>query len=115
MKWAGQSGEEVLDKPLKVESMTPLWIRLRGTATDDVRTDCGALSEAVVFLNRFKDMPDPRQRGKVMYPLEEVLLLALLAVLAGAESFVDIPLFRSHKPRAPPAFPPIPRRYPAPR
>jgi predicted transposase YbfD/YdcC len=60
---------------------------------EDAATDCGALGEAVVFLNHFKDMPDPRQRGKVMYPLEEVLLLALLAVLAGAESFVDIARF----------------------
>jgi hypothetical protein len=60
---------------------------------DEVTTDCGALAEAVVFLNYFKDMPDPRQRGKVMYPLREVLLLALLAVLTGAESFVDIARF----------------------
>ena len=60
---------------------------------DDVAPDCGALFEAVAFLNHFKDMPDHRQRGKVMYPLDEVLLLALLAVLAGAESFVDIARF----------------------
>jgi len=60
---------------------------------DQVTKDCGALAEAVVFLNHFNDMPDPRQRGKVMYPLAEVLLLALLAVLAGAESFVDIARF----------------------
>ena len=60
---------------------------------DDTATDSGALSEAVVFLNHFKDMPDPRQRGKVMYPLDEVLLLALLAVLAGAASFVEIARF----------------------
>ena len=60
---------------------------------DEATKDCGALAEAVVFLNHFKDMPDPRQRGKVMYPLGEVLLLALLAVLAGAESFVDIARF----------------------
>jgi hypothetical protein len=57
---------------------------------DELTTDRGALAEAIVFLHHFKAMPDPRQRGKVMYPLEEVLLLALLAVLAGAESFVDI-------------------------
>ena len=57
---------------------------------EDTATDSGALSEAVVFLNHFKDMPDPRQRGKVMYPLDEILLLALLAVLAGADSFVEI-------------------------
>jgi predicted transposase YbfD/YdcC len=73
--------------------MTTLWIRFWGTAMDEVTTDCGALAEAVVFLNYFKDMPDRRQRGKVMYPLEEVLLLALLAVLAGAGSFVDIARF----------------------
>ena len=42
-------------------------------------------------------MPDPRQAGKVIYPLGEVLLLCLLAVLAGAESFVDIALFGEKK------------------
>src|SRR5246500_3197401 len=56
-----------------------------------------ALRETVVFLNHFKDLPDPRQPGKVIYPLEEVLLLCLLAVLAGAESFVDIALFGEKK------------------
>ena len=60
---------------------------------DDATADCGAFGETVVFLNHFKDMPDPRQRGKIMYPLDEVLLLALLAVLAGADSFVDIARF----------------------
>ena len=49
--------------------------------------------EAVVFLNHFKDMLDRRQRGKVIYPLDEVLLLALLAVQGGADSFVDIARF----------------------
>lgn len=57
----------------------------------------GALSEAVVFLSHFKDLPDPRQPGKVIYPLAEVLLLGLLAVLAGAETFVDIALFGEKK------------------
>ncbi len=57
----------------------------------------GALSEAVVFLDYFKDLPDPRQRGKVIYPLDEVLLLCLLAVLGGAETFVDIALFGEKK------------------
>jgi len=42
-------------------------------------------------------LPDPRQLAKVTYPLEEVLLLALLAVLAGAESFVDIARFGDRK------------------
>ena len=53
-----------------------------------------ALSEAVVFLNHFKDLPDPRQLGKVIYPLDEVLLLC---VLAGAEAFVDIARFGEKK------------------
>ena len=56
-----------------------------------------ALGEAVVFLSHFKDLPDPRQQGKVIYPLDEVLLLCLLAVLAGAETFVDIALFGEKK------------------
>ena len=56
-----------------------------------------ALSETVVFLNHFKDLPDPRQPGKVIYPLAEVLLLCLLAVLGGAETFVDIALFGEKK------------------
>ena len=57
---------------------------------DDV-WDGGALAEAVVFLRYFEDLPDPRQRGKVIYPLDEVLLLCLLAVLAGAEAITDTP------------------------
>jgi hypothetical protein len=48
--------------------------------------DCGAMSEALVFLEHFRDLPDPRQRGKVIYPLNEVLLLCPMAVLAGAEN-----------------------------
>src|SRR5467141_3473738 len=48
-----------------------------------------ACGQAIVFLGHFADFPDPRQRGKVIYPLNEVLLLCLLAVLAGAETFVD--------------------------
>jgi hypothetical protein len=44
--------------------------------------------ETTVFLSFFSDMPDHRQAGKVAYPLDEVLLLALFAVLAGAEETV---------------------------
>jgi predicted transposase YbfD/YdcC len=59
--------------------------------------DFGALSESVVFLEHFEDLPDPRQPGKVVYPLAEVLLLSLLAVLGGAESFVEIARFGEKK------------------
>ena len=40
---------------------------------------------------------NPRQQGKVTYPLDEILLLRLLAVLAGIETFVDIALFSCKK------------------
>ena len=60
---------------------------------EQATTDLAALGETVVFLNYFKEMPDRRQRGKVVYPLDEVLLLALLAVLAGADGFTDIARF----------------------
>jgi hypothetical protein len=64
---------------------------------DGVAAACGAFGEAVVFLRYFEDLPDPRQPGKVTYPLDEVLLLSLLAVLAGAETFVDIARFGAKK------------------
>jgi hypothetical protein len=48
-------------------------------------------------LSHFKALQDPRQFGKVVYPLDEILLLCLLAVLAGAETFVDIARFGERK------------------
>ena len=77
--------------------MPILWIRFEEDGLDNVAADCGALGEAVAFLRHFNDLPDPRQRAKVTYPLEEVLLLALLAVLAGAETFVEIARFGAKK------------------
>ena len=56
-----------------------------------------AIFEAIVFLDYFADLPDPRQLIKVIYPPGEVLLLALLAVLAGAETFTDIARFGENK------------------
>jgi hypothetical protein len=50
----------------------------------------GSFEEGAVFLNHFRALADPRQGGEVVYLLDEVLLLCLLAVLAGAESIVDI-------------------------
>jgi len=64
---------------------------------DGRSAECGALSEALVFLDYFGDLADPRQQGKVVYPLGEVLLLCLLAVLAGAETFADIARFGEKK------------------
>ena len=63
------------------------------------RTDLegSAFAEMTAFLFYFKDMPDSRQRGKIAYPLDEILLLCLLAVLAGAEAFTDIARFGEKK------------------
>ena len=63
----------------------------------ELAVDGGAFAETIVFLSYFKDLPDVRQRGKVMYPLAEVLLLCLLAVLAGAETVTDIARFGEKK------------------
>jgi predicted transposase YbfD/YdcC len=64
---------------------------------DETAADCSALAETTVFLSYFKQMPDHRQQGKVLYPLDEILLLSLLAVLAGAESFTDMARFGEKK------------------
>jgi predicted transposase YbfD/YdcC len=64
---------------------------------DATTADYAALAETTVFLQYFKDMPDHRQAGKVVYPLNEILLLCLLAVLAGAETFTDIARFGEKK------------------
>jgi predicted transposase YbfD/YdcC len=64
---------------------------------DGVAPESEAIAEATVFLSFFKDLTDPRQKGKVMYPLAEVLLLCLLAVLAGAETITDIARFGEKK------------------
>src|SRR4051794_6752015 len=60
---------------------------------DDSDAVVPAVAEAVGFLAYFKDLADPRQQGKVTYPLEEVLLLCLTATLAGAEHITEIALF----------------------
>ncbi len=64
---------------------------------DEACDPVGALAESVVFLRHFSDLPDPRQRGKVRFPLDEILLLCLLGVLAGAETIVDIARFGNAK------------------
>jgi predicted transposase YbfD/YdcC len=74
------------------ESIGDLWFDEEGAMES-----AGAFGEAVVFLEHFQALPDPRQLGKVVYPLDEVLLLSLLGVLAGAEAFTDIARFGEKK------------------
>jgi predicted transposase YbfD/YdcC len=59
--------------------------------------DGDRIVDAVVFLEYFKALPDGRQSAKVKYPLEEVLLLCLMAVIAGAETVTDIARFGQKK------------------
>ena len=58
----------------------------------EVDAALGAIRETTVFLSYFKDLPDYRQKGKVAYPYE-VLLVMLAAALAGAETVADIARF----------------------
>ena len=64
---------------------------------DGFDAECAVFVETTVFLSCFKDMPDHRQQSKVIYPLDEILLLCLLAVLAGSEAFTDIARFGEKK------------------
>jgi hypothetical protein len=59
--------------------------------------DDATFAETVVFLSHLKDLKDPRQQGKIGYPLDEILLLCLFAVLVGAECFTEIALSRVKK------------------
>ena len=56
-----------------------------------------AFDTIVDFLESFESLDDPRQRGNVLYPLDEVLLLVLLGVIAGCESWVEIARYGDKK------------------
>ena len=45
------------------------------------------------ILRYFSTVKDPRQSAKVLYPLAEILLLALAATIAGADDFVETTLW----------------------
>ena len=58
-------------------------------------TDGG--SDHIEFLGSFEALDDTRQQAKVLYPLPEILLLCLCAVLGGSDSWVDVALYGQHK------------------
>src|SRR6267378_140527 len=64
---------------------------------DSDGTRFAVIAETTSLLHYFSYLPDHRQAGKVDYPLAEILLLVLLAVLAGAETFCDIARFGERK------------------
>lgn len=45
---------------------------------------------SISILDYFSSLQDPRQSCKVLYPLEEILLVVLCATLSGADDFVEI-------------------------
>ena len=52
-----------------------------------------ACAQTASLLDHFSALRDPRQGGKVLYPLPEILLLVLCATLAGANDFVAVRLW----------------------
>ena len=50
-----------------------------------------------VLADRFSDLDDPRESGKVIYPLTDILVIAVCAAIAGAESYEDIVLYGKSK------------------
>lgn len=54
-------------------------------------------SQTIAALDFFAQLPDPRQPGKVLYPLQEIILTALCAVICGADSFVEFEEFGNAK------------------
>jgi predicted transposase YbfD/YdcC len=51
------------------------------------------MSGSTDLLDHFSALEDPREGWRVLYPLPEILLLALCATLAGMEDFVEITLW----------------------
>ncbi len=49
-----------------------------------------ASDSSTSLIEPFAALEDPRQSWKVLYPLEEILLVVLCATVAGAEDFVEI-------------------------
>ena len=49
------------------------------------------------FLSHFDGIDDPRQAAKIVYPLEEIFLLVLCAVISGAQGWVSIALYGRKK------------------
>lgn len=49
-----------------------------------------SVGHGLSWLGFFEEVPEPRQKAKVLYPLPELLLCCLVAVLCGAEGWVEV-------------------------
>ncbi len=50
-----------------------------------------------VLLAYFQNLSDPRQQGKVEHKLIDIVMIAISAILSGAESWTEIELFGQEK------------------
>ncbi len=64
---------------------------------DMATPDDGEILEVTALLLYSNNLRDIHQPSEVIYPLKEVLLLALLATLTGADAFTDITRFGEKK------------------
>lgn len=49
------------------------------------------------LLKHFADIPDPRQANGKLHNLTDIILISILAVLGGADDFVDIAAYGKAK------------------
>ena len=56
-----------------------------------------AQNDTIAALDIFEELKDPRQPGKVKYPLNEIILVALCASICGADTFIEIAEFGQAK------------------
>lgn len=52
---------------------------------------------SIAALDIFGELKDPRQQGKVKYPLDEIILVALCASICGADTFIEFVEFGEAK------------------
>ena len=50
----------------------------------------GEDAQSVRLLDYFSALEDPRQAGRVLVPLDEIMLVVLCGALSGADGFVEI-------------------------
>lgn len=55
------------------------------------------LIRTLAAMEFFEQLPDPRQHSKILYPLREIILTALSAIICGADSYVEIEEFGNAK------------------
>src|SRR3954466_342923 len=52
-----------------------------------------AAPDVLLVIHHFRDLRDPRQQAKVLYPLETILLIVFAAVLCGVTDWDEMAVF----------------------